>query len=285
MTPNRQIFTEELKLHGFSPNSIDVYVRAVRQLSEHFSRNPAFLSDEELRSYLLHLQKKSVAASTYNVAVVAIQHFFQYCTPKRPAPKINQIPVPLSLPEVFSVEETKRLLNSVTSLKYKAIFSLMYSAGLRIGECVNLQPSDIDNKRMLVHVKNAKGKKDRYTIMGNSALLLLREYYKTCKPTKWLFEGAKKGSQLHIRNIQKIFKQAVCAAGIKKTVTPHTLRHSFATHLLEQKCPLPAIQKFLGHKNIQSTLIYTHVSPKTIADIINPLDALGASTTTGENND
>ncbi len=280
MMPNRQRFTEELKLHGLSANTIDVYVRAVRQLSECFNKNPAFLSDENLRVYLLHLQRKPVAAQTYNIAVVAIQHFFEYCVPQRPAPKINQIPVSFSLPEVFSADEVKRLLGSVTSLKYKAILSLMYSAGVRIGECTNLRPSDIDSERMFVHVKNAKGNKDRYAILGKSALLLLRDYYKGYKPTTWLFEGAIKGKPLHIRSIQKVFRRAVRDADIKKPVTPHTLRHSFATHLLEQKCPLPAIQHFLGHKNIQSTLIYTHISPRTLAEIVNPLDLLTAANRT-----
>jgi site-specific recombinase XerD len=181
------------------------------------------------------------------------------------------------LPEVFSTEEVSRLLGCVTSLKYKAILSLMYSAGLRIGECTSLRPSDIDSKRMVVHVKNAKGKKDRYAILGKAALTLLRDYYKSYKPATWLFEGAVKGKQLHIRSIQKVFRRAVKDAGIKKPVTPHTLRHSFATHLLEQKCPLPAIQQFLGHTCIQSTLIYTHISPKALTDIVNPIDALAAT--------
>lgn len=285
MTPNRQRFTEELKLHGFAANTIDVYVRAVRQLADCFNKNPASLSGEEIRSYLLHLQYKAISPQTYNIAVVAIQHFFNYCVPQRPTLKINQIPVPFNLPEVFSVEEVRRLLECVTSLKYKAILSLMYSAGLRIGECTYLRPTDIDSERMVVHVKDAKGNKDRYAILGKTALSLLRDYYKKYKPTTWLFEGAVKGKQLHVRSIQKVFKRAVVDAGIKKSVRPHTLRHSFATHLLEQKCPLPAIQQFLGHKCIKSTLIYTHVSPKTLSEIINPLDALDSCETTEAHHD
>lgn len=284
MIPNRQRFYEELKLRGFSPNTIETYVRSVRQLADYFQRNPALLTDEQLRSYLLHLQHKPVSAPTYNIAVVAIHHFFKYCVATRPTPKIHQIPVSFNLPEVFSTEEVGRLLRHVGSLKYKAILSLMYSSGLRIGECTHLRPADIDIKRQFIHVRDAKGKKDRYVILGKTALHLLRQYYKTYKPQTWLFEGAQRGQRLHIRSIQKVFKRAVQDAGITKPVTPHTLRHSFATHLLEQKCPLPAIQQFLGHRCIKSTLIYTHISPKTLSDIINPLDALSAVDAKGDTN-
>ena len=277
MTPNRQRFIEELKLHGLSANTIEVYVRAVRKLAECFKMPPSQLSDEDLRGYLLHLRYKPVAVSTYNVTVVAIQRFFKYCVPQRPAPRINQIPTPFTLPEVLSAEEVKRFLDCVTNIKYKTIFSLIYSAGLRISECASLRLSDIDSRRMLLHVRAAKGNRDRYVTLGKVALELLYRYYQACKPREYLFEsGVKKGNPIHIRSIQKVFRRAVKDAGITKTVRPHTLRHSFATHLLDQKCPLPAIQQLLGHKCIKSTLIYTHISPKTLADIVNPLDALKA---------
>ena len=274
--PNRQHFVEELKLAGFSANTIDVYVRAVRQLSDCFGKNPSVLNDNDIRSYLLHL-KNNVSVPTYNIAVTAIQHFFKLCVPQRPAPKYKLIRVPFKLPEVLSPQEIKRFLDHVTGLKYKTIFSLMYSSGMRIGECTNLKPEDIDSTRMLIHIRQAKGNKDRFTVIGETALELLRHYYTSYRPSVWLFEGMPKGTPLHVRSIQNVFKRAVRDAGIKKVIRPHTLRHSFATNLLEQRCPLPAIQRFLGHKNIDSTVIYTHISPKTLSEIINPLDALMAS--------
>jgi|WetSurMetagenome_2_1015567.scaffolds.fasta_scaffold57167_3 integrase/recombinase XerD len=277
MTPIRQRFIEELKLHGQSPNTIDVYVRAIRQLSDYYHKSPLQLTDEHIRTYLLALQEKGIAVQTYNVAAAAIKRFYQYCCPERPLPRIQQIPIPFKLPEVLSVEEVKRFLDCIVSLKYKTIFSLIYSSGLRAGECTGLRLGDIDSKRMLIHIRNAKGNKDRYAVIGNCAIELLREYFKAYRPKLWLFEGSPKERQLHVRSLQKVFKRAIADAGIKKAVRPHTLRHSFATHLLEQKCPLPAIQRFLGHKNIRSTLIYTHITPKTLADIVNPLDALMAN--------
>jgi integrase/recombinase XerD len=274
MTPLRQRFIEELKLRGQSPNTIDIYVRAVRQLFDYYHKTPLQCSAEEIRSYLLALQEKGVAARTYNVAVAAINRFYHYCCPQLHFPKIPLMTVPFHFPEVLSVDEVKRFLDCIVSLKYKAIFSLIYSSGLRAGECTGLRPGDIDSKRMLIHIRDAKGNKDRYAVIGNSAIELLREYFKAYRPTLWLFEGEPKEKQLHIRSLQKVFRRAILDAGIKKSVRPHTLRHSFATHLLEQKCPLPAIQRFLGHKNIRSTLIYTHITPTTLADIVNPLDAL-----------
>jgi integrase/recombinase XerD len=274
MTPIRQRFVEELKLHGQSPNTIDNYVRAVRQLADYYHKNPLDLSNEDIRKYLLHLLERGVAVQTYNTSIAAINRFFEYCVPNRTAPDIHAITVPFTLPEVLSVDEIKRLLDSVVSLKYKAAFSLMYSSGLRIGECVNLRPADIDSKRMLVRIRQAKGNKDRFAVLGTAAVSLLRQYYIAYRPRTWLFEGTPREKPLHVRSLQKVFRQAVLDADIRKSVRPHTLRHSFATHLLEQKCPLPAIQKFLGHKNIKSTLIYTHITPRTLANIVNPLDAL-----------
>lgn len=274
--PNRQHFIEELKLAGFSANTIDVYVRSVRQLSDYLGKHPSVLNDDDIRTYLLHL-KNNVSVQTYNIAVTAIGHFYRLCVPQRPAPKYKSVRVPFKLPPVLSSQEIKLFFDHVTSLKYKTIFSLMYSSGIRIGECTNLKPQDIDSKKMLILIKQAKGNKDRFAPLGNTALGLLRHYYTSYHPSIWLFEGRPKGTPLHVRSIQKVFKQVVRDAGIQKAIRPHTLRHNFATHLLEQKCPLPAIQQFLGHRNINSTVKYTHISPKTLSEIINPLDALMAS--------
>lgn len=179
-----------------------------------------------------------------------------------------------SLPQVLSLDEVKRLLGSIHNLKHKALLSLIYSAGLRIGEAIDLKLTDIDSKRMLIHIKMAKGKKDRYTLLSPSFLKLLREYYKVYQPKVYLFEG-QNGRQYTSSSAQMILKKAVKKAGITKPkITLHTLRHSFATHLLESGTDLRYIQTLLGHSSPKTTMIYTHVSEQGIQKIKNPFDTL-----------
>jgi len=178
------------------------------------------------------------------------------------------------LPVVLSKEEVAKIPDSVDNIKHKAILMLVYSAGSRVGEVVKLKPEDIDSKRMLIHIKGSKGRKDRYTILSESVLKILREYWQQYKPRKWLFEGAKPEKHISIRTAQKIFEHAWEKAGIKKEITIHTLRHSFATHLLESGVDLRYIQELLGHKHSKTTEIYTLVSVKSIGKIRSPLDSL-----------
>lgn len=179
-----------------------------------------------------------------------------------------------SLPQVLSLDEVKRILDSVHNLKHKTLLSLIYSAGLRIGEAINLKITDIDSKRMLIHVKMAKGKKDRYTLLSSSFLLLLREYYTVYKPKVYLFEG-QNGGKYSSASAQEILRRAVKKAQITKPkITLHTLRHSFATHLLESGTDLRYIQNLLGHSSPKTTMIYTHVSERSIQKIKNPFDNL-----------
>ncbi len=275
MSALRVRFIEEMKLRGLSENTIDAYVRSVKFLSAYYRKSPIALTDEELRKYFLYLlEKRKLSAKSYNVHRASVHCFYEVITPERKLPYFKYIRPPFVLPEVFSASEVERFLNAVECLKYKAIFSLIYSAGLRAGECVRLKAEDIDSERMVIRVRQGKGKKDRNTILSHHALSLLRKYYKAYQPKHWLFEGFPKTKPLHIRSIQCIFRRAVKKAGITKNVRPHTLRHSFATHLLEQRCPLPAIQGFLGHSNLSTTLIYAHISPKLLSEIQNPLDLL-----------
>ena len=175
------------------------------------------------------------------------------------------------LPVVLSKTETIRLIENTNNLKHKAILSLIYSAGLRIGELLELKKEDIDSERMLIHIKGAKGKKDRYTILSNKVLLLLRDYYKEYKPKMYLFEG-QKGGKYSSESAGQLFKRALKKAKINKSATLHTLRHSFATHLLEDGISIAHIQKLLGHNNISTTLIYTHIAKDSIQNIKSPLD-------------
>ena len=165
-----------------------------------------------------------------------------------------------------------KILQSLSNIKHKAILTPVYFAGLRVGEVVKLKPEDIDSDRRLIYIRGSKGRKDRYALLSDIALRILREYYKEYKPSKWLFEGARKGRHISTRTVQAIFRQACEKAGIKKEVSVHSLRHSFATHLLENGVDLRYIQKILGHKSSKTTEIYTHVSKASIASIKSPLD-------------
>ncbi|MCK9400098.1 MAG: tyrosine-type recombinase/integrase [Bacteroidales bacterium] len=177
------------------------------------------------------------------------------------------------LPNVLSEEEVQMILNNTDNLKHKAILSLIYSAGLRRSELINLQPTDIDSKRMYVIIRGGKGNKDRYSILSEKVLILLRKYFRKYKPFNWLFEG-QFGGQYSASSIQNILKNAVAKARIKKKVTVHTLRHCFATHLLEHGVDLRYIQELLGHKNAKTTEIYTHITQRGLGKIKSPLDNL-----------
>ncbi len=187
---------------------------------------------------------------------------------KRPR-KDKKFPVVLS-----KEEEVANILSSVDNIKHKAILMLIYSAGLRVGEVIKLKTEDIDSQRMLIHVKGAKGRKDRYSLLSESALKTLRKYWKQHKPVKWLFHGPNKEKYITIRTAQRIFEMACKRGGIKKEVTIHSLRHSFATHLLESGVDLRYIQEILGHKSSKTTEIYTHVTNTNLAKIRNPLDQI-----------
>ena len=178
------------------------------------------------------------------------------------------------LPVVVSKEEVAKIISSVDNIKHKALLMLVYSTGLRVGEIVRLRSEDIDGKRMLIHVKGAKGRKDRYTLLSESALKTLREYWRQYKPKMWLSPGSDKERHITIRTAQRVFDMACNRAGIKKEVTIHSLRHSFATHLLENGIDLRYVQELLGHKSSKTTEIYTHVSNKDFMKIRNPLDQI-----------
>ena len=179
-----------------------------------------------------------------------------------------------TLPSVLSTQEVIDILKQTENIKHKAILMTIYSAGLRISESINLKFKDIDSDRMQIRVEQGKGKVDRYSLLSVRTLIILREYYKQYRPTVWLFEGVKKGEQYSTRSIQQIFQDAVHKAGITKDVSVHTLRHSFATHLLENGTDLRYIQSLLGHANSKTTEIYTHITTKGFDQIKSPMDTL-----------
>lgn len=211
--------------------------------------------------------------SYQNQCINGIKKYLEYLETPLTSLNIERPKKPKKLPEVLSSYEVKTIMDSIINLKHKTLLSLIYSAGLRIGEALEIRISDIDSQRMLIHIKAAKGKKDRYTLLSANFLELLRTYYKIYKPNNYLFEG-QNGGIYSASSAQNILKKAVKKAQINKTVTLHTLRHSFATHLLENGTDIRYIQTLLGHSSPKTTMIYTHVSETSIRNIKNPFDNL-----------
>lgn len=269
------VLTKEMHLRNYSHKTIKAYRSCLRSFIKYFSpRHPRELSTDDIRNYLLHLiEKEKLAASTVNQVLNTLR--FLYVELYKLPFTIDGIPRPQreeKLPKVLSQEEVLRIFSCVDNLKHKTLLMLIYSAGLRVGESVRLKVSDIDGQRKMIHLRSAKGKKDRYTILSDATLEALREYYKKYRPKDFLFEGQGDRKHLSERSIQHVFERAVKSAGIRKPITLHGLRHSFATHLLESGVDLRYIQELLGHNSSKTTEVYTHVSKKSLGKIVNPLD-------------
>jgi integrase/recombinase XerD len=272
MTSLRADFIGRLQLKGFSTRSITNYVAAVAALAAYHRRSPLELSTDEIRAFLLYeLNDKKLAARSVNLHKAAFNTFYNLMAPGSMVMRgITNVKCPQHIPVVLATQEVKRLIDAIHNVKHKAAVTLLYSSGLRLGECVSLKPHHIESQRMKVRVEQGKGKKDRYTILSQRALDLLREYYRACRPKKWLFEGWY--GHMHPRTIGKAVKDAARKANIDKRVSPHTLRHCFATHLLEQGVSLQVIQQLLGHSSIKTTTIYTHVSSVLLDKVVSPFD-------------
>lgn len=265
----------ELVSRKYSYKTIKGYLYYNKDFINHVGKNPSEIEDEDIRDYLVYLaEEKGAATSTLNQAINALKFYYGAMLKKKFVYEVKRPRKDKKLPVVLGPEEVARILGAVENLKHRAILMLVYSAGLRVGEVVKLKPEDIDDKRMLIHIKGAKGRKDRYTMLSETALSVLREYQGQYKPANWLFEGARLGRYLSTRSAEKIFKHACQKAQIGKDVSVHTLRHSFATHLLEGGTDLRYIQEILGHQHSKTTEIYTHVSTKNIGKIKSPLDNL-----------
>ncbi|HXG37195.1 MAG TPA: site-specific tyrosine recombinase/integron integrase [Bacteroidota bacterium] len=276
-----EVVAEELRLRNYSPKTIKAYKSTIRALAKHFApRHPRELSEEDIREYLLYLlQKKRYAASTVNQVINALRFLYvdlygkPFVLGEIPRPKKSR-----NLPKVLSETEVRAILDSTSNLKHKALLMLVYSAGLRVGEVVRIKLEDIDSTRMLIHIRKAKGLKDRYVQLSETVLSTLREYWRHARPREWLFPGQGDQGFLSERTAEEVFKQATTRAGIRKPVSIHSLRHSYATHLLEAGVDIRYIQEILGHSNLKTTEIYTHVSKKQIAKVVNPLDRMFSQT-------
>jgi integrase/recombinase XerD len=269
-------YRELLLLKSYSTNTIRTYCMEFAQLLYLLNNFPVYnLKPEQLRSYCLYCIKKlKLSENQMHSRLNALKFYFEKVLHQEnfffdiPRPK-----KPSSLPKVLSTNEVKRMFSKTTNLKHLLILKLCYGMGLRVSEVVNLKVKHIDSKRMQVLVASAKGKKDRYVNLPNSILEELRTYYKKYQPKEYLFEG-QFGDKISIRTVQLIFKEAMNKANIQKSIGVHGLRHSFATHLIEMGTDINFVQKLLGHQDIKTTLIYTHVSNKLISKIISPLDKL-----------
>lgn len=286
MTHLRKKMLEELRRRNYSQETTKAYLFTVRDFARYFHRSPEELGPEHIREYQAHLfSVRKLAAHSVSQRTAALRFLFVK-TLKR-AYMLEHIPfpkVPLRLPTVLSPEEVTRLIDAAPNLLYRTILMTLYSTGMRRGELVQLKASDIDKELMLVHIREGKGKRDRNVPLSLKLLEALREYWRWMKPVTYLFPGVVDGHRVDAPASDKLVwhacRVAAQRAGIAKRIHPHTLRHSFATHLLEAGADLPTIQALLGHADIRDTTIYLHLSRKHLKAVANPLDEIPVSSST-----
>jgi integrase/recombinase XerD len=276
MSVIRQRMIEDMQLHGYSAKTQTAYVGAVRGLAKYYRRSPEEITQEEVRAYFLWLVKeRGVARSTLMIHLSGIKFLFEK-TLKREWIIFNLVRPQkrTKLPVVLSSEETKHLLSLVRLPKSRMALTMIYACGLRLNEGLHLKAQDIDSERMLIWIRNGKGGKDRYVPMPERLLEMLRAYWKLHKPSSYFFFSKDKNTALSESSLQNTFKAALRESGISKAASIHTLRHSYATHLLERGIDLRVIQELLGHKSPQTTAIYTHLTDKSFQTLAETLNSL-----------
>lgn len=277
MTPLRQRMIEELQLRNYSPKTVRAYVAAVAQFAGHFRRSPDQLTVEEIRNWQLHLRDvRQVSWSGFNIAMCALRFFYREVLGRDDlVPRLTFMRRERPLPVVPSADEVCRFLEAVPVFSYRMLLTVSYGCGLRLSESVRLEPRDVDSARMVIHVRRGKGKRDRYVTLSPVLLEMLRGYWKQERPKRWLFPSPLDATRpISLSTIQKCCKRASAAAKLGKRVTVRSLRHAFATHLLEQGTSIRVVQVLLGHASVTTTQTYTHVSNKAIASVVSPLDHL-----------
>jgi site-specific recombinase XerD len=276
MTPLRQRMIEDMQIRNLSPSTIKSYTYHVGCFAKYFNLSPEHLGPEQIRQYQIHLvREKKASWSTFNQTVCAVRFLYRHTLPRPWA--VEMIPFgkrPKVLPAVLSCEEVQRLLECVKPIKQRTVFLTMYAAGLRLSEALHLRVTDIDSQRMQLLVAHGKGNKQRLSPISPRLLETLRHYWVEVRPESYLFPGKTNDRPLNSTVIQKGCKQAALQAGLKKRVTPHTLRHSYATGLLEAGVDLLTIGQLLGHRSFSSTLIYLHVRRPHLISTPSPLDWL-----------
>ena len=277
MTPLRRRMTEDMEIRNLAPRTRACYIERVAEFAAHHGQCPSKLGGEDVRAFLAHLAHERRVSTSYIVQTAAALRFLYRVTLGRPR-LAEQIPFPKrtkqKLPVVLSRGEVARLLAATHSLKYRAMLMTAYGTGLRLVEVTQLRVEDIDRERMVIRVHQGKGRQDRDVLLGERLLGTLDAYLQAARPRHWLFPGRDAESPIHPRTLQGAFNQAREAAGIEKPASMHTLRHSFATHLLESGTDLRIIQVLLGHRSLQTTTIYAHVSIASMQRVVSPLDQL-----------
>jgi integrase/recombinase XerD len=275
VTPLRQRFIDDMRLRNLSPRTIEVYVHAVSKFAKHFGQSPANLVPTQVREYQLHLIEQRVSWSQFNQAVCALR-FLYNVTLKRPH-VIEHLPFakrPRILPDVLTRQEVTQLLAAAASGRDRALLETAYACGLRLRELLGLKVTDIDSSRMVMHVRQGKGKKDRLVPLSPHLLEVLRGYWREHRSTNWLFVGLKPDAALTDGTVQRMCRRTAKRAGLTKRIHPHTLRHSFATHLLEAGVDLLSVQAILGHSHFNTTTKYLHISQRRLQDLPRILDGL-----------
>ena len=276
MTELRRRMLEELRLRNYSPHTQRAYIRCLANFAKHFGTAPDRLGPEHVRDYQLFLvQQKKLSWSPFNQTVCALRFFYHNVLHRKWM--IEHIPYPRheqKLPVVLSPTEVAALFQNTPNLKHRAILMTIYAAGLRVSELINLRVTDIDRQRQLICVRQGKGHKDRHVMLSPKLLELLRIYWRSYRPTLWLFPGKIPGRPITRETVFTICRQAGEAAQLAKPISPHTLRHCFATHLLEEATDLRRIQILMGHRNLKTTARYLHVSNLAVRSTVSPLDRL-----------
>jgi site-specific recombinase XerD len=281
ISPLRQRLLDDMRMRKLSPKTQSGYIRTVSRLYGWLGRSPDTATAEDLRRYQLHLVDHGISPISLNVTITGLKFFFE-TTLDRPEvmTKMHPVPVPRKIPVVLSRDEVARLIGAAGNLKSQTLLAVAYGAGLRANEVVSLKVGDIDGERGVLRIEQGKGSKDRYAMLSPVLLDCLRTWWRIARAEGkmlnggWLFPGMNPVNPLSTRQLGKIVHDAAQAAQIDKRVSPHTLRHCFATHLLEQKVDIRVIQVLLGHKKLESTALYTQVATEVLREVISPLDIL-----------
>ena len=275
MSPLRRRMIEDMTVRKFVEKTQKDYIRYVKDLTGFLGRSPDTATAEDLRRYQLHLTNSGVHPPRINATVSALRFFFSVTLDRAEVSRLlTFVAHPRKIPIVLSPEEVVRFLEAAPGPKYKAALSAAYGAGLRVSEVVALKVSDVDSERMLLRIEQGKGSKDRFAMLSPQLLELLRDWWRIERPRGWLFPGQNPVNHLTTRQLNRVVHATAHAAAITKRVTPHTLRHSFATHLLEQHIDIRVIQVLLGHAKLDTTALYTRVATTTIREVMSPLDRL-----------
>ena len=275
VSPLRHRMIEDMSLRNLAPRTQEHYIRSCKKLAAFLRRSPDTATAEDIRLFQLHLAEQGVSICSRNRTMTGVAFLFRV-TLRHPeiADQIEYIAEPQKIPVVLSPEEVRRLLDAAPSFKCRLLLSLAYGCGLRASEVVSLKVSDIDSAQMVIRIEQAKGRKDRYVMLSPELLDMLRQWWRAARPQGWLFPGRPAVNPLTTRQLNRLFHLAAEAAETKKGATLHSLRHSFATHLLESKLDIRMIQALLGHKRLDTTAHYTRVATDLISKVVSPLDQL-----------